>query len=225
MSSSWPSLSRRLKWFTLFQSIECCLESTGEDLTTLNPNTTTTPTPVRDKREIEEFEIEDFATTTRQKSSTNTLRTIHTTHSTFDPTADYRETTTELGTTHTTVSTFDSEANYTESTTEFQMIDTTTTNPDESNVRCTWCSISIYYYFHNKFYIRVILMRSNLYISFKRYLSYFGILSYLSPLFSIIYPYHLPATLWSLFSCFPVSVMTIFCHLFVSQPQLNLNST
>ena len=112
------------------QDIECCLESSGEDITTLSLNITTTPAPVRDKREIEEFEIEDFTTTTKHKSKLNTASSIYTT----DSTADYRETTTEFGTIYTTVSTFDTGTNYAETTTEFQKIEPTTTNTEASNV-------------------------------------------------------------------------------------------
>ena len=84
------------------------MESTGQ--TTLNPNATI-PTPVREKREIEEFEIEDFSTTKKPKS--------YTMANTFTPTA----------------TTFDNE-NYTETTTEFQMMETTTaTDLEDSSVR------------------------------------------------------------------------------------------
>ena len=101
----------------------------------MSPNDTTNPTPVRDKREVEEFEIEEFSTTTsrRSKSSTNTINSSFTTLSSFDPAAEYTETTYEWGTAFTTVSTFDTEHNTTEISTK-AMMETTTANIDASKV-------------------------------------------------------------------------------------------
>ena len=84
------------------------MENTGQNVTTI-------PTPVREKREIEDFEIEDFSTTKKPKSYTNTMGNTFTT----------------------TVSTLRNEANFTETTTEFQttvMETTTITNLENSNV-------------------------------------------------------------------------------------------